>query len=1156
MANFTVNTTADENDGINVGGISLREAVDAANATAEADTISFDTSLSGQTITLTNGELLITNNLTIDGDLDNNSTPDITVSGNNASRVLNVNDGNSTPDKTVSLEGLTITAGRTAEFLNYGGGIFNAENLSVNNSIISGNSTVDAVSDGGGISNFGSLSVSNSTISNNSTSGFRSRGGGISSYGSLSVSNSTISGNTVLDDSGEGGGIYSGDTQTTISNSTITGNSTAGENGSGGGIYSIGSLNISNSTISDNSTAGPISEGGGIMSLRSLSVSNSTISGNSTSGAQSNGGGISSYGSLNISNSTISGNSTTGTNSNGGGIVSVSSEVGSIISNSTVSGNSTKGSGGGIYNRAGLLQLRNSTVTVNTAPIGQGSGVASVGDRNDDRTEVVSSIIAGNTNSDVDFVPANGSNSFVSLGYNLIGIGNAASVFNKVGDQTNITNPGLAPLANNGGSTQTHALLPGSPGINAGSNPSGLTTDQRGTGFDRSVRQTDIGTFEVQNQAPIAQDDLLIITENGSVSFNLFADNGNGIDRDPDNDSFGISNLSFPSFLSALSINPISGAVLYDPSISLNYLAVGESATEGLTYTISDGIATDTATLTITVLGVNDAPTALALSNAAIAENSAIGTVIGNFSTTDPDTSNKLFTYSLVDTALYPDNTAFTIDDNQLKVNTLLNFEADNSYTIKVRTTDQFGGFYEEDVTIVVTDSAENTTPNAVDDTTAIAAYRSADINVLANDIDPEGDPLQLSIVSGPSNGAATVNNNGTPGNLTDDFITYTPTSGFCGTDSFVYRIDDGQGGTDTATVNITITGANLIGTNGPDNLVGTDCADTINGAVGNDTITAKKGNDLLTGGGLANDTFVINTDDGTDTITDFGGVGRGSNPSSDTLAKVDVLKFVGAGLVARNMLLHQVGSNTEITFEGVTNTKVVLKDFQLDRLDNLLKATGANSDVGNILFNGDTSIQNSFDVFDSNANPSQVLLKNTVTFLNSRNNTTKGFNDSNDVINGQEGNDRLDGLSGDDLLRGGKGKDQLAGNRGNDTLVGGSDADTFVFDSGTSFVASNLGVDTIADLVVGSDKILLDKSTFKQLNSKAGNGFSVASEFAVVASDEAAATSSTLIVYNSTNGKLFYNENKSGSGLGTGGPFAVLSGAPGLTKNDFVIRA
>ena len=103
------------------------------------------------------------------------------------------------------------------------------------------------------------------------------------------------------------------------------------------------------------------------------------------------------------------------------------------------------------------------------------------------RTEVRSSIIAGNVNSDVNFLPGS-TNSFRSNGYNLIGSGNAIGRFNQTGDQTGVTNPLLGPLADNGGPTWTHAPLVGSPAIDRGSSD-GCGRQRRRTDV-RSARRT------------------------------------------------------------------------------------------------------------------------------------------------------------------------------------------------------------------------------------------------------------------------------------------------------------------------------------------------------------------------------------------------------------------------------------------------------------------------------------------------------------------------------------------------------------------------------------------------------------------------------------------------------------------------------------------
>jgi Ca2+-binding RTX toxin-like protein len=233
---------------------------------------------------------------------------------------------------------------------------------------------------------------------------------------------------------------------------------------------------------------------------------------------------------------------------------------------------------------------------------------------------------------------------------------------------------------------------------------------------------------------------------------------------------------------------------------------------------------------------------------------------------------------------------------------------------------------------------------------------------------------------------------------------------------------------------------ANIIGTNGNDTLVGTYGPDTIKGLAGNDTIKGNGGNDTLTGGG-GNDEFVYSYSTN-DIITDFGGVGKGTNPAAGVIAEVDTLIFQGDGLTARNLLLTQNGNNLEITFpknfEEDYSRKVILQNFALENLDNLSKSTGATVDLGNILFDGQTSITDSFDVFNANSTQSTIFNKNTVTFLNDLNNNVNGFDNSDDVINGQGGDDKIYGLSGNDMLRGGAGNDTLIGGAGNDTLIGG----------------------------------------------------------------------------------------------------------------------
>ncbi len=545
LANIVVDTTddvVDDSDGVT----SLREAIIEANSTPEDDTIQ-----------LTAGERY---NLTISGsDEDAAATGDLDIiAGGGEITVISEGEeqavidaggieglGNRVfhvlEDAALELENVEITGGFVTG--NSGGGIYNSGTVSINNSTISGNLENFLIDGGGGIHNAGTANISNSTISDNSafygggiyntgtatisdsaiSGNFSNTSGGgiLNRYGIVSISNSNISGNSADFD---GAGIYSLGTAT-ISDSTISGNSNGGINNSGtaiisdstisgnlmGGINNSGAATISDSTISGNSNGGINNSGTAIISDSTISsnstginnsgtanISNSTISNNSNP----RGGGIrNSNGTINITDSTISGNSTL---FYGGGIYNLGATA--IINNSTISGNSASYGGGGGIGNLGVASISNSTITGNEAPSGLGSGILQkaaylYNETNysfftfDANATVTSSIISGNVNSDVDSVE--NSNTLTSEDHNLIGTGNAIDNFNGDNDQTGVTDPLLADLADNGGPTFTHLPLPNSPAIDAGSNPNNLDTDQRGE--PRFVGSAvDIGAVELQ----------------------------------------------------------------------------------------------------------------------------------------------------------------------------------------------------------------------------------------------------------------------------------------------------------------------------------------------------------------------------------------------------------------------------------------------------------------------------------------------------------------------------------------------------------------------------------------------------------------------------------------------------------------------------------
>ncbi|HBL45220.1 MAG TPA: hypothetical protein DDZ90_17705, partial [Planctomycetaceae bacterium] len=313
---FTVVNTDDSGAG------SLRDAIEQANASAGADTISFDAALAGESIVLST-ELQITDDLTITG----LGADRLTLDGNGDSRIFNLNNWIADEAIIVEITGLTLTNG--------------------------------SADSGAAIISYESLSLSGMVFSDNIGS---SRGGAIySDDWHLSISDSEFLRNT----SRSGGAIYSQSAFLNVERVTFTGNTVTGNrDGTGGAITNIaGSMRVTNSFFSQN-TASRL--GGAIHNSQysSAQISNTVFSQNR---AQS-GGGISSLEAfLNVADSTFTENQAT---ENGGAVfvkVYESVVIGSqaTISGSTFSMNSAGNSGGGIANHYGTLIVEHSFLHAN-----------------------------------------------------------------------------------------------------------------------------------------------------------------------------------------------------------------------------------------------------------------------------------------------------------------------------------------------------------------------------------------------------------------------------------------------------------------------------------------------------------------------------------------------------------------------------------------------------------------------------------------------------------------------------------------------------------------------------------------------------------------------------------------------------------------------
>lgn len=236
----------------------------------------------------------------------------------------------------------------------------------------------------------------------------------------------------------------------TLTNSTVTNNT--GDD-FGGGIYNIGTLTLTDTTVSDNILLGSNTSGGG--------------------------GGIFSSGTMTLTRATVSGNSTIG---RGGGIYDLDQTA--TITNSTISTN-TALNGGGIFNRFGTVNLTHMTITGNIAT-DNGGGIWNFGGTMNLKNTILSSNAATTASDDC-------AGGITSLGYNLAS--DASCALGGTGD-LNSTNPLIGPLANNGGPTMTHALLSGSPAIDAVPLAScNVSTDQRGIARPQGAG-CDSGSYE------------------------------------------------------------------------------------------------------------------------------------------------------------------------------------------------------------------------------------------------------------------------------------------------------------------------------------------------------------------------------------------------------------------------------------------------------------------------------------------------------------------------------------------------------------------------------------------------------------------------------------------------------------------------------------
>jgi len=370
----------------------------------------------------------------------------------------------------------------------------------------------------------------------------------------------------------------------------------------GGGIYNLGTLNIARCTIADNHSGTGTSDtgyGGGIFNSGTLNISASTFSGNY---AGHRGGGIANDGVLNVTGSTFTGNEARF----GGGVVASASPSVTLVTNSTFTGNHASSYGGGINVYQGTFTVANSTFSANTG--GHGAGLSKLD--TSATLSIINSTITNNTTTSESIFRGGGgtvtlTNSIVA-GNNVAA--NCSGGITDGGDNLEDANdcgfsglintdPLLGSLQDNGGPTETHALMPGSPAINTGNEAvcvaapvNGL--DQRGVIRPQPIGgNCDIGAFEQDEFAPIAVDDTYSVDEDALLSVSAPGVLGNDTDADSDP-------------LTAVKVDdPLHGSLDLDADGSFTYTpSTGYVGFDSFTYQANDSTEnSNIATVTIQV---------------------------------------------------------------------------------------------------------------------------------------------------------------------------------------------------------------------------------------------------------------------------------------------------------------------------------------------------------------------------------------------------------------------------------------------------------------------------------------------------------------------------------------------------------------------------
>ncbi len=296
--------------------------------------------------------------------------------------------------------------------------------------------------------------------------------------------------------------------------------------------------------------------------------------------------------------------------------------------------------------------------------------------------------------------------------------------------------------------------------------------------------------FTVGNNAPVAGDDNDTTDEDTAVAVDVLA-------NDTDSDSaFNAASTAIvtPPANGSTSVNTATGVITYTPDDDFNGI-------DSFTYTVEDvhGTISNTATVSITITAVNDAPVAVNDLESTPEDTNASFDVAAN--DTDLDTGDSVDTTTIT-IVTPPTNGSATVNAGQVDYDPDADFNGTDTFTYTIE--DQNGALSNV-ATVTINVTGVNDLPTAANDSDSVDEDDSVDIDVLDNDSDIDGtlDSTTVTVMANPANGSTSVD-------ALTGVITYTPSANYNGSDSFTYVVQDDAGGTsNAATVTLTVNSVN-----------------------------------------------------------------------------------------------------------------------------------------------------------------------------------------------------------------------------------------------------------------------------------------------------------------------------------------------------------